>query len=123
MAAPFDTLAAAEALENAGMDRKQARACAAQLQAAASAGEPVTRPELEAALAALETRLTDRIGAVETGQAALETRVMDRIGAVETGQAALETRIMERMAALVWRLFGGMAALVGLAVAALKYLP
>ncbi|MDE0150699.1 MAG: hypothetical protein OXM58_20270 [Rhodospirillaceae bacterium] len=49
-------------------------------QRAAGAGAPVTRPELEAALAALEARMT-------------------------------------------WRLFGGMAAMIGLGVAIIKLLP
>ena len=53
----FDTLAAAEAPEAAGMDRNLARACVSQMHAAASAGEPVTRPELDAAVAALDGRI------------------------------------------------------------------
>ena len=87
MGTPFDTLAAADALEAAGMDRSQAKACATQLQAAAGAGEAVTRPELDAALAGLKAELLDR------------------------------------MTAQNWRLFGGVVAVAGLAVAAAKYLP
>ena len=68
MAARFDTLTAAEALEDAGIDRTHAKAIAAQLRVASDAGEPVTRHELDVAvgglkaeLAALETRLTWRL--------------------------------------------------------------
>ena len=64
MGVPFDSLAAAEALAAAGMDRSQAKACATQLQAAASAGEPVTRPELDVALAGLKAELLDRMTAL-----------------------------------------------------------
>ena len=68
MAAQFDTLVAAEALHDAGIDEKHAKAIATQLRIASDAGEPVTRHELEVAvgglkaeLAALETRLTWRL--------------------------------------------------------------
>ncbi|MDE0407256.1 MAG: hypothetical protein OXN81_05275 [Alphaproteobacteria bacterium] len=61
MAAKFDTLAAAEAIENAGADRKLAKVIATQLRISSDAGEPVTRSELEAALAALEARMTWRL--------------------------------------------------------------
>lgn len=98
MAALFDTLAASEALEAAGMNRRLARACAAQMQAAASTGEAVTRPELEAALAALKGELVDRI-------------------------AESERRLASDVRALLWRLFGGIVGLAGLVVAALKLLP
>ena len=87
MVAAFDTLAATEALEQSGMDTRQARACAAQMNLASQAGEPVTRAELDTALAELKTELT------------------------------------ERMSAYLWRLFGGLVALAGLSVAALRYLP
>ena len=64
MAAHFDTLAAAEAIENAGIEREAARVLAAQLRIASDAGDPVTRPELEAALAVLKTELTDRMSSL-----------------------------------------------------------
>ncbi len=105
MAALFDTLAASDALEAAGMDRRTARACAAQIHAAVSTGEAVTRPELEAALAVQKTELVDRIAETERG-------LLDRIAETE-----------RRLAALLWRLFGGMVALAGLVVAVLKLLP
>ncbi|MXY40279.1 MAG: hypothetical protein F4027_01905 [Rhodospirillaceae bacterium] len=76
----FDALAVARDLEAAGIERRQAEAMADACQRAAGAGAPVTRPELEAALAALEARMT-------------------------------------------WRLFGGMAAMIGLGVAIIKLLP
>ncbi len=105
MAVSFDTLAAAEAMESAGVEQRQARAIAAQMHAAASADEAVTRPELEAALAALKTELLDRIAESERG-------LIDRIAESE-----------RRMSALLWRLFGAMVAVAGAAVAMLKYLP
>ena len=61
MASSFDTLAAAEAIENAGADSRLAKVIASQLRVASDAGEPVTRAELDAALAALEARLTWRL--------------------------------------------------------------
>ncbi len=64
MAAQFDTLAAAEAIENAGIDRKAAKVLAGQLRMASDAGNPVTRPELEAALAVLKTELIDRMSSL-----------------------------------------------------------
>lgn len=53
MSESFDTLAAAEALEAAGVDP----AHAAQLQAAAHAAEPVTQDQMNSALARQELRL------------------------------------------------------------------
>ena len=75
------------------------------MHAAASASEAVTRPELEAALAAQKTELLDRIAESERG-------LVDRIAESE-----------RRMSALLWRLFGGMVAVTGAAVAVLRYLP
>lgn len=59
VAAAFDTLAAAEALEAAGMDPRQAKARAAQMRdaAGASRAELATKADLEAGLASLEARL------------------------------------------------------------------
>ena len=64
MAAQFDTLAAAEAIENAGIDRTAAKVLAAQLRIASDAGDPVTRPELEGALAVLKTDLMERMSSL-----------------------------------------------------------
>ena len=98
MSDAFDTLAAADALRDAGMEPEQARAVATQLRAAAGTGDAVTRPELEAALARLKTELL--------------TDLLDRIAESE-----------RRTAASLWRLFGGMVAVSGLAVAAVRLLP
>lgn len=55
----FDTLTAARGLEDAGMDAKQAAAVTATIRTAvAEDGGLVTRSDLDAALAKLETRLT-----------------------------------------------------------------
>lgn len=92
-------------MESAGVGPTQARAIAAQMHAAAGTGEAVTRPELEAALAAFKVRLMDRIAEGERG-------LMDRIAESE-----------RRTAALAWRMFGGMVGVAGVAVALLRYLP
>ena len=64
------------------------------MHVAAGTGDAVTRPELEAALAALKVQLMDRIAEGE-----------------------------RRTAALAWRMFGGMVGVAGVAVALLRYLP
>ena len=94
MPATFDTLAASEALRAVGVESGQARAFANQLRLAAGAGQGVTHPELEAALAKLETKLLDRIAESE-----------------------------RRATAQLWRLFGGIVAVAGVVVALIKYLP
>ena len=98
MAARFDTLAAAEALEDAGIDRAHAKAIATQLRVSSEAGEPVTRSELEAALAKLKTDLLERIAEIE-----------NRIGDIGNR--------------LTWRLVGFMIAVNALLVAAVKLIP
>ena len=105
MTVSFDTLAAAEAMESVGVEPRQARVIAAQLQAATSATEAVTRPEMEAALATLKTELLDRMAESECG-------LLERM-----------TESERRTAALLWRLFGAMVAVAGLAVAVIRYLP
>ena len=94
MPATFDTLAASEALQAVGVESGQARAIANQLRLAAGAGQGVTQPELQAALAKLKTELLDRIAESE-----------------------------RRTTAQLWRLFGGIVAVAGLVVALIKYLP
>ncbi len=147
----FDTLAAAEALQDAGAKPELAKAMAAQLKAAAKAGEPVTRPELDAALGALKAELLERFAASEKGLseriaatdqriaatdqriASVEKNLIERIAASDQRTAATETRLlgriaeterrlMDRTAALVWRLFGAMVALAGITIAVLEYL-
>ena len=127
MSAPFDTLTATDTLEAAGMDRRLARACAAQLQAAASAGEAVTRPELDAALTASRAELLDRIGESERGLieriAKSETGLIERIAETERSLIDRIAQTERRMASLLWRLFGGIVAVAGLVVAAIRLLP
>ncbi len=112
MGAPFDTLAASEALEAAGMDPRQAKACAAQLYAAAGAGEAVTRPELDAALAGFKTEMLERFAETDA-----------RIGETNERIASLEVRLTERMSVQFRLLVGVIVAVAGLAVAAMKALP
>ena len=98
MTASIDILAVAEALEESGMDTRQAHVCATQMHLVANAGEAVTRPELDGALSRLKTELIERI-------------------------AESERRMMESMSMQYWRLMATMTALLGLAVAAMRYLP
>ncbi len=133
----FDTLAAAEALQDAGAKPELAKAMAAQLKAAAKAGEPVTRPELDAALGALKAELLERIAATDQRITSVEKNLIERIATSEKGLieriaasekglndriAETERRLMDRTAALVWRLFGAMVALAGITIAVLEYL-
>ena len=57
----FDTAATVRALEDAGLERKQAEAIATACREAAEVAEPVTQAGLDAALAQLETKLTWRL--------------------------------------------------------------
>ena len=57
MGSAIDTATTVRELEAAGMDRSQAEVVAAACRKASEAEEPVTRPELDAALAQLESRL------------------------------------------------------------------
>ena len=138
MVVSFDTLAAAEAMESAGVGPTQARAIAAQMHAAAGTGEAVTRPELEAALAAFKAEMFDRFAESERGLMDRISRgergLMDRIAESERelveriaeGERGLVDRIAQserRTAALAWRMFGGMVGIAGVAVALLRYLP
>lgn len=116
MSDPFDTLAAAEAMESVGVEPRQARVIAAQLHAAASAGDAVTRPEMGVALASLKTKLLDRM--VES-----ERALLDRMGKSERGLLDRMAESERRTAALLWRMFGAMVAVAGLAVAVIRYLP
>ena len=134
MPATFDTLAASEALQAVGVESGQARAIANQLRLAAGAGHGVTHPELEAALAKLETKLLDRIAESERGliERIVETeRGLLGINAETNGKiASLRTELLDRIAeserrttAQLWRLFGGIVAVAGVVVALIKYLP
>lgn len=58
MAATFDTLSASRALQDAGMDRGQAEAIAGAIRD--GQGELVTKEHLDAKLAGLESRLSER---------------------------------------------------------------
>lgn len=69
--AVFDTFQAARALESAGVDRAQAEAIAEAIQQrqdhATTSDLAELRADLRADMAALETRLTNRIYAVAVG--------------------------------------------------------
>ena len=87
--AAFDTLAAAEALQNAGIEPKRAKAIVAIARDAAGAG----RDEL-----ATKADLAELKAATKADLAGLRADLVDRM-------AALETR-------LTWRMVGIMAALL-----------
>jgi hypothetical protein len=57
----FDTLATVRALEEAGMDAAQAEAVTGAIGGAIGSADTVTRADLDAALAALELRLTKQL--------------------------------------------------------------
>ncbi len=100
MMSSFDTLAAAEALQDAGAKPELAKAMTAQLKAAAKAGEPVTRPELDAALGTLKAELLERIAASEKSLSERNTATDQRITSVEKNLieriAASEKSLSER---------------------------
>lgn len=119
MAVPFDTLAATEAMESVGMDPRQARVFAAQLIIVSRTSDTVTRPEPEAALAKFKTALIERI-------TEFERALMGRLDHIAENQHELAEPVAEReyrYSARLWRLFGGIVAVAGLAVSAIKYLP
>lgn len=61
MTAAFDILAAARRLEEAGLNRQQAKAVADTAREAVAAGQPVTQDKLDAAVAELKAFVTVRI--------------------------------------------------------------
>ncbi len=73
MTVSFDTLAAAEALQDAGIEPEKAKAIVATARDAAGAGRDslVTKAVLKADLAALETRLTWRMIGIVAAQGTL----------------------------------------------------
>ena len=97
----FDTLAAADALRDAGMEPAQARAVATQLRAAAGAGDAVTRPELEAALAKLKTELVERM---TEGEGALRTHLAESVQSlrerITEGEEALRAQMAKGLQSL-----------------------
>ncbi|MCY3731810.1 MAG: hypothetical protein OXF98_10755 [Rhodospirillaceae bacterium] len=106
-------------MESVGVEPRHARVIVAQLLAVSGASDAVTRPELEAAFAKFKTALIDRITEIERG-------LMGRIDRIAEKQRELADRIAEgerRHGAQLWRLFGGIVAVAGLAVSAIKYLP
>ena len=162
--ASIDILAVAEALEESGMDTRQAHVCATQMHLVANARKAVTRPELTAALGQLKAELLERIAQCERSLieriAQCERGLVERIAESERGLAEriaeserglveriaeserglveriaeserglieriaeTERRMMDRMSMQYWRLVGTMTALLGLAVAAMRYLP
>ncbi len=97
MSTRFDSLAAAEALENAGFDREKARVMAAQLQVASDAGEPVTRPALEAALGALRAELLERIAKTDERITSVESSLIERIAKTDERITSVESSLIERI--------------------------
>ncbi len=139
--ATVEARATAEALEAVGVDPRDAQVLATRLHAAAVAGAPVThaeldasfrifRAEVDASLAALELKLVDRIAATEQRLVEMNAATERKVVANERSIANLRSEMLERIAegerrveALLWRLFGGIVAVVGVAVAILRIMP
>ncbi len=77
---------------------------------------PLPGPNWRRPLAAQKTELVDRL-------AKMERILVDRISETERVLGDRLAEMERRLAALLWRLFGGMVALAGLVVAVLKLLP
>ena len=90
MTAAFDTLAAAEALQNAGVDPKPAKAIVAIARDAAGAGrgELATRTDL----AELRADLVDRMAALE---ARMTWRMVGVMAALLAAQGALIVALLQ----------------------------
>ena len=81
--AAFDTYAAAKRLRDAGFDERQAEAAVTVVREAVGAGQdpPVTKADLDVAIAGLETRLRTDL-ATTTDFQALEGRMRAEFGTV-----------------------------------------
>ena len=91
--AAFDTFQAARALESAGVERGQAEAIAEAIQQrhdyATKSDVARLGSELRSEIGELRGELRSEIGELRADMAALETRLMNRIYAIAIGQAGL----------------------------------
>ena len=144
-----DILAVADALEQSGMDTRQAHACATQMHLVAHAREAVTRPEAEAfvntlraeiakARAELGAQIADvknefsaqiaDVRAEFNAQIAdINSRLDSQAARTRADMSAMELRLEKRMVALFWRFFAGMVAFTSLLATVVltvsRYLP
>lgn len=75
----IDTLAAVQRLEDAGVARKHAEAYAEAIATAVHSADLVTKNDMEAALAALESRLTIRFYGAQLATVALVVALLKLI--------------------------------------------
>ena len=92
----FDTLAAAEALENAGMEPKQAKACAAQMRAAVGAGraELATKADIAAVKADIAAVRGEIVG-VRGEIVGVKAEILKWMFGVAAGQIALVVALIK----------------------------
>ena len=135
---PFSALGAEQAFQDAGIELRQARALATQIELAANAGGFVTNEQLTSALSSLKLEIIDRMarGEAETrsliaaSEAETRSLIAENRDFIATSVSDLHDRISrtekelrEHMATLLWRFFGGMVAMATLFFAAVRYLP
>lgn len=144
-----DILAVADALEQSGMDTRQAHACATQMHLVAHAREAVTRPEVEAfvnmlraEIAKAKAELGAQIADVKNEFNAqfaeinarfdkqsneFNARFDSQAAQTRADMSAMELRLEKRMVALFWRFFGGMVVFTSLlatvVLTIIRYLP
>ena len=143
-----DILAVADALEQSGMDTRQAHACATQMHLVAHAREAVTRPEVEAfvnmlraEIAKAKAELGAQIADVKNEFSAkfaeinvrferqsddFNARFDSHAAQTRADMSAMELRLEKRMVGLFWRFFAGMVAFMSLlatvVLTAIRYL-
>ncbi len=89
----FDTLAAARALQGAGMDSTQAETVAEKINEAVAAADMPHRSEISALRAELRAEMTSLRSELRADMAALETRLTWRMFLVVGSLLALATTI------------------------------
>ena len=94
----FDTLACAQTLKEAGVEEKQAEACAEAARAIRTG--LATKADLDTGLGLLETRLDARISG-------LETRMLRTAIAIVSAQTALTAALTAGLTFGLLRMFGG----------------
>ena len=124
---PFSALGAEQAFQDAGIELRQARALATQIELAANAGGFVTNEQLTSALSSLKLEIIDRMarGEAENRDLIAENRdfIATSVSDLHDRISRTEKELREHMATLLWRFFGGMVAMATLFFAAVRYLP
>ena len=91
---PFSALGAEQAFQDAGIELRQARALATQIELAANAGGFVTNEQLTSALSSLKLEIIDRMarGEAETRSLIAENRDLIAASKAETRSLIAENR-------------------------------